>query len=33
VDAGGEIGMYDVLNAKFYGNAGEGKFVVGEKST
>ena len=33
VDAGGEIGMYDVLNAKFYGNAGDGEFVVGEKST
>lgn len=26
---GGEIGMYDTLNAVFYGNAGTGEFVAG----
>lgn len=25
----GEVGMYDLLNAKFYGNAGTGEFLVG----
>ena len=27
----GEIGMYDMLNAKFYGNAGSGEFIAGEE--
>lgn len=26
----GKIGMYDTLNAKFYGNAGSGEFIAGE---
>ena len=29
-NADGEIGMYDTLNAVFYGNAGSGEFVAGE---
>lgn len=32
-DADGNIGMYDTLNAKFYGNAGTGEFVAGESAT
>lgn len=28
-DPEGEIGMYDLLNAVFYGNAGSGEFVAG----
>lgn len=30
-NANGEIGMYDTLNAVFYGNAGTGEFVAGYK--
>lgn len=26
---GGEVGMYDLVNGKFYGNAGTGEFVTG----
>ena len=29
----GKAGMYDVLNAEFYGNAGTGAFVAGEETT
>ena len=28
-NADGEVGMYDTVNAKFYGNAGTGTFVAG----
>ena len=30
-DPNGNIGMYDTVNAKFYGNAGSGEFVAGEE--
>ena len=30
-NAAGEIGMYDMLNATFYGNAGSGEFIAGEE--
>lgn len=30
-NADGEIGMYDTVNAKFYGNAGSGTFVAGDE--
>ena len=29
-DPDGNIGMYDTVNAVFYGNAGTGEFVAGE---
>ena len=30
INASGEIGMYDIVNQKFYGNAGTGSFVGSE---
>lgn len=30
VTVGGEVGLYDLVNAKFYGNDGTGKFIAGD---